>query len=123
MKKSLLFLAGLSFALTACHRSDSLIGTWTVDKVNVQFDERRSTPELVKQMGEMERQNVITISIDSTLTFRGLDKTSEGRLSLKCDGTLLFDGAVFGQWKEGQIVTSVDTPIGEVVVTYKKADF
>ena len=120
MKKSLLFLAGLAFVLTACHRNDSLIGTWTVDRVNVQFDERHNTPELVKQIGEMERQNVITISKDSTLTFKGLEESSEGRLSLKSDGTLLFDGAVLGQWKEGQIVTSVDTPIGEVVVTYKK---
>lgn len=120
MKKSLLLLAGLAFVLIACHRSDSLIGTWTVDRVNVQFDERHNTPELVKQIGEMEKQNVITISKDSTLTFKGLEETSQGKFSLKSDGTLLFDGAVFGQWKEGQIVTSVDTPIGEVVVTYKK---
>ena len=125
MKKSLIFLAGLAVALAACHRNptDSLIGTWTVDKVNVQFDERHSTPELVKQMGEMERQNVITISKDSILTFKGLDENYQGRVSLQNERTLLFEGAVFGQWKEGQIVTSVDTPIGEVVVTYKKADF
>ena len=125
MKKRLLLLAGLAVALVACHRNptDSLIGTWTVDKVNVQFDERHSTPELVKQMGEMERQNVITITKDSVLTFKGLDENFQGRINLKSDGTLLFDGAVFGQWKTGQIVTSVDTPIGEVVVTYKKADF
>ena len=125
MKKSLIFLAGLAVAFAACHRNptDSLIGTWTVDKVNVQFDERHSTPELVKQMGEMERQNVITISKDSILTFKGLDENYQGRVSLQNERTLLFEGAVFGQWKKGQIVTSVDTPIGEVVVTYKKADF
>ena len=125
MKKSLIFLAGLAVALAACHRNptDSLIGTWTVDKVNVQFDERHSTPELVKQMGEMERQTVITISQDSGLTVKGLEENYQGRISLQNERTLLFEGAVFGQWKEGQIVTSVDTPIGEVVVTYKKADF
>ena len=125
MKKRLLLLAGLAVALVACHRNptDSLIGTWTVDKVNVQFDERRSTPELVKQMGEMEKQNVLTINKDSTLTFKGLEESAQGRVSLRGDGTLLFDGAVFGIWKEGQIVTRTDSPIGEVVVTYKKADF
>ena len=122
MKKRLLLLAGLAVALVACHRNptDSLIGTWTVDKVNVQFDERHSTPELVKQMGEMERQNVITISKDSVLTFKGLEESHQGRVSLKSDGILIFGNAVFGQWKEGQIVTRTDSPIGEVVVKYRK---
>ena len=122
MKKSLIFLAGLAVALAACHRNptDSLIGTWTVDKVNVQFDERHSTPELVKQMGEMERQNVITISKDSILTFKGLEENYQGRVSLQNERTLLFEGAVFGQWKAGQIVTRTDSPIGEVVVKYRK---
>ena len=122
MKKRLLLLAGLAVALIACHRNptDSLIGTWTVDKVNVQFDERRSTPELVKQMGEMERQNVITISKDSTLTFKGLEEEIQGRIKLENNGTLLFDSVVFGIWKEGQIITRTDSPLGEIVVTYRK---
>ena len=122
MKKRPIFLAGLAIAFAACHHNptDSLIGTWTVDKVNVHFDERHSTPELVKQMGEMERQNVITIKEDSTLTFKGLEETLQGRLSLKGDGTLLFDDVIFGQWKEGQIVTWTNSPLGEIVVTYRK---
>ena len=91
--------------------------------MNVQFDERRSTPELVKQMGEMERQNVITISKDSTLTFKGLEEEIQGRIKLENNGTLLFDSVVFGIWKEGQIITRTDSPIGEIVVTYKKAGF
>ena len=122
MKKSLIFLTGLAIAFVACHRkpADSLIGTWTVEKVNVQFDERRSTPELVKQMGEMERQNVITINPDSTLIFKGLEENYQGRISLKGDGTLLRDGTAFGIWKDGEIVTRTDSPIGEMVVIYRK---
>ena len=122
MKKSLILLAGLAIAFVACHRNptDSLIGTWTVEKVNVQFDERRSTPELVKQMGEMEKQNVITINPDSTLIFKGLEESYQGRINLKGDGTLLRDGTAFGIWKDGEIVTRTDSPIGEILVTYKK---
>ena len=125
MKKSLFLLAGLAVAFAACHcnPTDSLIGTWTVDKVNVQFDEQRSTPELVKQMGEMEKQNVILISKDSTLTFKALDSSTQGKLKLNADGTLFLNGTNFGQWKEGQIVTRTNSPIGEVVVIYKKASF
>jgi len=121
MKKGFLFLLCLISAFCACDRQkDSLIGTWTVDKVNVQFDEQRSTPELVKQMGEMERQNVIVISNDSVLTFKGLEENFQSRISLSGDGTLLRDGVAFGVWKDGEIVTRTDSPIGEIVVSYRK---
>ena len=107
--------------LCACQPDpDSLIGTWNVDKVNVQFDEQHNTPELVKQIGEMERQNTFSISADSTLVFKGLEETMEGRLSLRNDSTLFFDGTTFGTWKDGRIVTRTGSPLGEVVVTYKK---
>ncbi len=122
MKSKFLLFIGLTFAFCACHhKADTLFGTWTVDKVNVQFDEQHSTPELVKQIGEMERQNVISITSDSTLTFKGMDDSLQGRLSLKNDGTLLLDNADFGQWKDGCITTQTTSPLGEVVVRYKKA--
>ena len=121
MKSKFLLFIGLTFALCACHhKADPLFGTWTVDKVNVQFDEQHSTPELVKQIGEMERQNVINITVDSILTFKGMDDSLQGRLSLKNDGTLLLDNADFGQWKDGQIITRTGSPLGEVTVSYRK---
>ena len=120
MKKSILFLFGLTTILSACTpKADPLFGTWTVSKVNVQFDEQRSTPELVKQVGEMEKQNVITISNDSLLTFKGLDTEWQERISLKNE-TLLRNGAVFGTWKNGEIVTRSGSPLGEIIVTYNK---
>lgn len=124
MKNRFHFLLALGFLLTTCRNNatDSLIGTWTVDKVNVQFDEQRTTPELVKQIGEMEKHNIITISKDSILTFKGLDFDWESRLSLKGNHTLYCDDREFGTWDEGRIVTLIDSPIGEVVVTYRKAD-
>ena len=121
MKNRFLFLFGLAALLGACQpEADPLIGRWTVDKVNVQFDERMSTPELVKQIGEMERQNTFSISTDSTLVFKGLETTVEGRLSLINDSTLLINGTHFGTWKNGRIVMRTGSPLGEVVVTYKK---
>lgn len=119
MKKTILFFLGLT--LCACHRNaDTLIGTWIADKVNVQFDEKRSTPELVKQIGEMEKQNVITITADSLLTFKGLDDSFQGRINLESNGTLYCKGAVFGIWKDRQIVTRTNSPLGEIVVVYRK---
>ena len=121
MKNRLLFLLALAAALSACQPDDdALIGTWKADKVNVQFDEQHSTPALVKQIGEMEQGNTFTIAPDSTLTFKGLDEQWQGRLSLRSDGTLLFDGTAFGTWSHGRIVTRTESPVGEVTVTYKK---
>lgn len=121
MKKGFLFLLSLITAFCACNRQqDSLIGTWIVDKVNVQFDEKRNTPELVKQIGEMERQNNFSINTDSILTFNGLDTEWQGRINLNSDGTLICNGSIFGTWKDERIVTHNDSPIGEIVVTYRK---
>lgn len=121
MKKYILSFFALVMLLAACtEEPDSIIGTWMVDKVNVQFDENRSTPELVKQVGEMEKQNLIFINSDSILVFKSLDDDMRGRLSLSSGGVMRVDGLVFGQWKEGQIVTRNDSPLGEIVVVYRK---
>jgi hypothetical protein len=120
MKKSLFLLLTLAMILSACtKKADSLIGIWTVSKVTVQFDEQRSTPELVKQVGEMEKQNSISINADSVLTFKGLDTEWQDRISLKND-TLLRKEAVVGIWKNGEIVTRTSSPLGDVIVTYRK---
>ena len=121
MKKLNLFFFGLALLLSACaEKPASLIGEWVADKVNVQFDESRNTPELVKQVGEMEKQNRIRISADSILVFNSLDGEIRGRLTLDNEGAMFCDGTLFGQWKEGQIVTKTDSPLGEIIVWYKK---
>lgn len=121
MKKPILYLLGLAVALCACHpKTDSLVGTWKADKVNVQFDERRSTPELVKQVGAMEKQNCFTISNDSILVFNGLETKTRGQLTTDGQENLYLDGVLFGQWKNGEIVTKTPSPLGEIVVTYRK---
>lgn len=121
MKKSFLSLLCCLFLLVTCtQKPESLIGTWTADKVNVQFDENRTTPELVRQIGEMEKGNTFSINSDSILHFKGSEESFEGRISLSKDGTLYCDGKMFGQWKEGLIVTRTNSPLGEIVVRYKK---
>lgn len=120
MKKSPFLFSALAMMLGSCNNNaDSLIGTWTVGKVNVQFDEHRSTPELVRQIGEMEKLSMINISSDSVLSFKGQEEGWQGRASLRND-TLLIDGKAFGIWKNGEIVTRTNSPLGQVVVTYRK---
>ena len=121
MKNRYFLLLPLTAMLCACHpKADPFFGTWTASKVNVQFDEQRNTPELVKQVGEMEKQNIITINNDSILTFKGLDEEWQGRISLQKDGTMLREGTAFGTWKNGEIITRSGSPLGVIVVTYRK---
>lgn len=121
MKKSNFLFMAFGMVLSACQpEPDTLIGTWTVEKVKVQFDESRSTPELVKQVGEMERQNTLRIGADSTLVFNGIDEQWKQRVSLANDSVLYCNGTVFGSWKDGKIVTRTGSPLGQVIVIYKK---
>lgn len=122
MKKTLfLLILGLALTLAACQpKAESLIGEWVADKVNVQFDEYRSTPGLVRQIGEMEKQNRISISTDSLLVFKGLQTETQGHLTLGNNDSLFCDGWFFGQWEEGKIITSTTSPLGEITVVYRK---
>ncbi|MBO6024300.1 MAG: hypothetical protein J6P83_05545 [Bacteroidales bacterium] len=121
MKNRFLFLMAFGIVLGGCRpEPDALIGTWTVDKVHVQFDESRSTPELVKQTGEMEKRNTFSISADSVLVFKGIDEQWEERVNLVNDSVLRCSGRDFGIWSRGRIVTRTGSPLGEVIVIYKK---
>lgn len=105
------------FVATSCHSNDALIGRWTVDRVNVEFDENKATPEMVRQYGELEKGNVIEISKDSTLTFISSGDTLRGRCSLIGE-TLYCDGTVFGKFLGGVLMTETSTPLGKVEVYY-----
>lgn len=121
MKNKFLFLMAFGIVLGGCRpEPDALIGTWTVDKVHVQFDESRSTPELVKQTGEMEKRNTFSISADSVLVFKGIDEQWEEHVNLVSDSVLRCSGRDFGIWSRGRIVTRTGSPLGEVLVVYRK---
>lgn len=119
MKKLFLFFL-LAFLLCTCRHSETIFGEWVVDKVNVQFDENRNTPELVKQLGEMERQNKIVIGNDSILSFKGLDTQWQRPFQMDTRGTLFVDGVAFGQLEDGRLITTTPSPLGAIVVTYRK---
>lgn len=108
--------------LVSCYGTDDpLSGRWTVEKVNVEFNENIATPEMVRQFGEMEKGNVIEISKDSMLTFVSCGDTLIGRCSLQ--GTqLLFNGKPFGVYENGLIQTDVNTPLGKIKVRYNKSN-
>ena len=118
MKNGRMIVLMTVLLLSACGRKgDSIVGRWTVERVNVEFDESKATPEMVRQFGEMEKGNVIEISRDSLLTFISDGDTTRGRCSLKGE-SLYCDGVVFGTIRDGVLMTETSTPLGKVEVFY-----
>ena len=106
--------------MICCHRnSDPLFGRWSVEKVNVEFDEHIATPEMIRQYGEMEKNNIIEITQDSTLIFISEGDTLKGRCSI-IGSQLLWDGKPLGHYGSGRIQTESSTPMGKIIVTYSR---
>ena len=121
MKRYMSFFV-LIILLSSCHRNDDpFFGRWTVDRVNVEFDEYKATPEMVRQYGELEKGNVIEISKDSVLTFISDGDTLRGRCSLR-GRQLLLDGKAFGKIEEGLLTTETSAPLGKVMVAYRRSE-
>ena len=112
----------LRLLLASCApKDDPFFGRWTVDKVNVDFDADWATPEMVRQFGSMEKDNVIMISNDSVFTLVMDGDTMQGRCSLQ--GTRVFvDGEPWGWFEEGMIKTETSTPMGIVKTSYIKSN-
>ncbi len=115
----LLTLVCFTLLLDGCKHHDTLFGTWITDNINVEFDESKSTPELVKQFGEMENGNRIVLSQDSTMQFQSSEEKLSGRFSLSND-TLFCNGQVFGLLKNDRILTTKKTILGVITISYKK---
>ena len=102
-------------------KDDPFFGRWTVDKVQVNFDVDWATPEMVRQYGSMEKNNVIMISADSVLTLVMDGDTMQGRCSLR-GSQILCDGEPWGVFEEDVIKTETFTPLGVVKASYRKSN-
>lgn len=114
------FLIGLLLLLVSCSpKEDPFLGRWIVDKVNVDFDTEETTPEMVRQIGVMEKNNVVVISADSLLTLINEGDTVQYSCSLR-GNQILCDGELWGSFEKSRIITKTSSPMGSVKVLYKK---
>ncbi len=121
MKRVLLIGWALLLLASCAPKEDAFFGRWTVDKVNVEFDEEWATPEMVRQVGAMEKNNVVVISADSLLAFVNEGDTTLYRCSLR--GNRIFcNGEFWGNYEKGAIITETSSPMGSVKVSYKKSN-
>jgi len=117
MIKSVFKLTGLVFAvvifMTSCSGTaeSKLIGTWKAQKVETDFDEQFTTPEMLKQVAEMQKETYFKITNDSILIIVSPDITHETQWTLDPKDktiTYVFDNSSsyinkLGTFKDGKI--------------------
>jgi len=134
MIKQFLKLSGLMFALailiTSCGGSpeSKLVGTWKAQKVDTDFDEQYATPEMLRQIVEMQKETYFKIIDDSTLVIISPGNTHETKWTLNPEDqaiTYFFDGSPnylnsLGTLTSGKIVSESKTPLGVITIYYEK---
>ncbi|MGN0032737.1 MAG: hypothetical protein ACI358_03015 [Candidatus Limimorpha sp.] len=119
------FLLVLSILLTlaACTKQSEIIGTWTVDKISFDFDEKRNTPEMIHQAGILEKQNTLTFRNDSIVHINMGNINADYKYKLDENGTINLEPDTHItriEYDSGTISTEIITPLGKVTISYKK---
>ena len=127
-----LLIVGLTVSLVwlaSCSSPESkLIGTWKVSDVETNFDEQSVSPEMLKQVIDMQKQTYFRIINDSTMAIITNDNTHEATWILNPDDseiTFFFEGMettpnTLGKYSDGQIVSETSTPLGKMIIFYGK---
>lgn len=134
MIKDFFIPSGLMIALaiffSSCSGSpeSELIGTWKAQKVETDFDEQYTTPEMLRQVVEMQKETYFKITDDSTLIIISPGNTHETKWALNPDNkniTYFFDGSPnylnsLGTVTDNKIVSESKTPLGIITIYYEK---
>ena len=132
--RKFLKLPGLIFVIaiiiTSCGGSpeSKLIGTWKAQKVETDFDEQYTTPEMLRQVVEMQKETFFKIIDDSTLIIMSPGNTHETTWKLNPEDqsiSYFFDGDSnylnkLGTFSEDRIVSESKTPLGVITIYYEK---
>jgi hypothetical protein len=123
-----LFLFGLFFLIVSCGSTENkLIGIWKVDNVKTEFDENKTTPQMLQQVVEIQKQMHFKIQDDSLMIIITNNNTYEAVWSFDKSRQIINfhfkgDTAVhkLGDYIEPYIVSKSTTPLGVITTTYSK---
>lgn len=124
-----LFIATL-FAFVSCGKSpeSKLVGTWKVQDVQTDFDENAVTPEMLRQMVELEKQTYFRILNDSVMIIISDNNTYETNWLLNHETNVIsyfFEGQEskaneLGRVEGDQVINESTRPFGNMSVYYEK---
>lgn len=114
--------------ICSCSRTDNrLIGTWSVDNISFNFDEKKNTPAMIQQFGEQERQSTLSFKNDSIVDITLGKMNGDYRYTIDKNGIITVESNdkslsdnVLGILSDEVIKSIVKTDIGEMTVTFVK---
>ena len=119
-------LLAITFACTS-NRESKLIGTWKVENVETDFDESKVTPQMLKQVVEMQKETYFKILSDSTMVIISGTTNFDANWKLGDDNTLtyFFSGNEtkpnkLGKVDDDKIIQVTNTPLGKITLTFKQ---
>lgn len=120
----------LFIGIYACssNPSDKLIGTWRAADVDAAFDEQIATPEMLKQVIQVEKQLFFKFLNDSMMNIHTMDQTLKAYWFFDEESGIIdyrFAEAAsslseLGVYKDGAITTESQTALGKLTITYRK---
>lgn len=121
-------VVALSSLFVSCEsRRGLLSGEWKVDKVEMDFDESRVTPEMVRQIGAQEKMGYMIFNADSSLHLYDGEVVMKTRYSCGTDGSLYYESTdsarvmtYLGRYVSGKIVVERHGVLGKTRLTYIK---
>ena len=99
-----------------------------MNDVETNFDEQSVSPEMLKQVIDMQKQTYFRIINDSTMAIISNDNTHEAKWTLNPDDntiTFFFEGMEttpnkLGKLADSKIISETNTPLGKMIIFYGK---
>ncbi len=120
----------ISVIAVSCSQSPEkqLTGTWKVSDVQTDFDETKVTPEMLRQVVDMQKQTFFKILNDTIMVIISNNVTHEAKWHFNKETSEIiyfFVGMenmshTLGKFEENKIVSKSNTPLGVITTTFEK---
>ncbi len=118
----------LMIAATSCgNKSNKLKGTWKVTKVETKFDEKTMTPEMIKQVEDVQKNTYFKILDDSSMVIISNKNPYDARWQMDDKNVISYSFKnstskpnKLGVYKDGMIVSESKTALGTIKTYYEK---
>ncbi len=126
------FIAFILIAIIAvsCQQSieKQLTGTWKVSDVQTDFDETKVTPEMLRQVVDMQKKTYFRILNDSIMVIISNNLTHEAKWHFNKETSEIiysFTGMenmsnILGKYEGKAIISKSNTPLGVITTTFEK---
>ncbi len=128
IKFSILFLISVMFFAVSCGGpGNKLRGTWKVSKVDTKFDENTMTPEMIKQIVDLQKKTYFKIIDDSSMVIISDNNPFDARWYIDDNNVISYKFKnsvtkpnVLGKFEDGVIKSESNTALGKIITYYEK---